>query len=68
MQAPNYKAINLYAAHRDAARTAPTQPPPPDAADHIMQRVRQRRALAAQLEQEAAELERAAELLRGHHQ
>lgn len=68
MQAPNYKSLRQYAAHRDATRTAPTQPPPPDAADHIMQRARQRRALAAQLEREADDLERAAELLRGHHQ
>lgn len=59
-QAPSYKNIARYAAHRAEKRDAPTLPPPPDVADHILTRVRSRRALAAMLLAEAAELERAA--------
>lgn len=47
-----------------ARRTAPTLPPPPDTADHIMRRVAKRRALAAQLLREADELELAARCYR----
>jgi hypothetical protein len=62
------KSIALFQQRRDALRTAPTLPPPPDAAEHILRRARKRRALAAQLLREADELERAAQLLRGPNQ
>jgi hypothetical protein len=61
MQAPNYKALNQYAAHR----SAPTQPPPPDGAEHILRRVAEKRALIARLTREADELEQVARKMRG---
>jgi len=51
------KSIEAFAAHR---RQAKTLPPPPDTADHILQRVAQRRAFIQKLQRETDELERAA--------
>lgn len=49
-------------------RTAPTQPPPPDAAEHILKRVAEKRALIARLTREADELEAVALRMRGVEQ